>query len=127
MTYVFRHLRGWIQWVVRHPWVVLAIALLISIGSVALASRLTIDPDFANLIPESYPSVQALEKIRETIGAGDVSVDLAIESPSFEANLAFAESVVPRAMALKDSVLNEPIFVRAQLRRDIEFMEKNGL
>ncbi|MCY4170918.1 MAG: MMPL family transporter [Bacteroidetes bacterium] len=127
MTYVFRHLRGWIQWVVRHPWVVLAIALLISIGSVALASRLTIDPDFANLIPESYPSVQALEKIRETIGAGDVSVDLAIESPSFEANLAFAESVVPRAMALKDSVLNEPIFVRAQLRRDIEFMENNGL
>ncbi|MCY4232844.1 MAG: MMPL family transporter [Bacteroidetes bacterium] len=127
MTYVFRHLRGWIQWVVRHPWVVLAIALLISIGSVALASRLTIDPDFANLIPESYPSVQALEKIRETIGAGDVSVDLAIESPSFEANLAFAESVVPRAMALKDSVMNEPIFVRAQLRRDIEFMENNGL
>jgi len=127
MTYLFQRLGGWIRWVVRHPEAVLGIAFLISIVSVVFASRLTIDPDFANLIPESYPSVQSLEKIRETIGAGDVSVDLAIESPSFDANLALAESVVPRAMALKDSVLNGSIFVRAQLRRDTEFMANNGL
>ncbi len=127
MTLIFRKLGGWIRWVVRHPELVLGIALLISIGSLFFAARLTIDPDFANLIPDSYPSVQSLEKIRETIGAGDVSVDLAIESPSFDANLALAESVVIEAMALQDTILNESIFVRAQLRRDTEFMADNGL
>ncbi len=127
MTILFARLRGWIRIVVRYPGLVLVTALLISIGSVLLAGRLTIDPDFANLIPESYPSVASLEKIRDTIGAGEVSVDLAIESPSFTANLAFAEALVPQAMALRDSITDEPLFLREELRRDTEFMADNGL
>ncbi len=127
MTFLFARLRGWIRMVVRHPGVVLLAAFLISVGSVLLAARLTIDPDFANLIPESYPSVQSLEKIRDTIGAGEVSVDLAIESPSFTSNLAFAEALVPRAMALRDSLTGQPLFLREELRRDTGFMADNGL
>ncbi len=127
MTLLFSRLQGWIRFVVRHPGLVLGIAFLISLGAVLLAGRLKIDPDFASLIPRSYPSVQSLEKIKETIGAGEVSVDLAMESPSFAANLAFAEALVPRAMALRDSATNEPLFVRAELRRDTEFMADNGL
>ncbi len=127
MTFLFARLRGWIRTIVRYPGPVLLLALLISIGSVLLAGRLTIDPDFANLIPESYPSVASLEKIRDTIGAGDVSVDLAIESPSFPANLAFAQALVPRAMALRDSITDEPLFLREEFRRDTEFMADNGL
>ncbi len=127
MTILFARLRGWIRIVVRYPGLVLVTALLILIGSVLLAGRLTIDPDFANLIPESYPSVASLEKIRDTIGAGEVSVDLAIESPSFTDNLAFAEALVPQAMALRDSITDEPLFLREELRRDTEFMADNGL
>lgn len=127
MTALFHRLHGWIRLVVRHPGLVLGIALIISFGSLLLAGRLTIDPDFANLIPKSYPSVQALEKIRDTIGAGEVSVDLAIESPSFDANLAFAEALVPRALALRDSVTQERLFVREELRRDTDFLADNGL
>ncbi len=127
MTFLFARLRGWIRTVVRHPGPVLVTALLISIGSVLLAGRLTIDPDFVNLIPETYPSVASLEKIRDTIGAGEVSVDLAIESPSFTANLAFAQALVPRVMALRDSITDEPLFLREELRRDTEFMADNGL
>ncbi|MXX96513.1 MAG: MMPL family transporter [Rhodothermaceae bacterium] len=127
MTFLFARLRGWIRTVVRYPGPVLVTALLISIGSVMLAGRLTIDPDFANLIPESYPSVASLEKIRDTIGAGEVSVDLAIESPSFTDNLAFAQALVPQVMALRDSITDEPLFLREELRRDTEFMADNGL
>ena len=127
MIAVFSRLHGWVGIVVRYPSFILGFAFLISLASIILAGRLTIDPDFANLIPKSYPSVQSLEKIRDTIGAGEVSVDLAIESPSFTANLAFAEAVVPRAMALTDSVTNIPLFVREELRRDTEFMADNGL
>lgn len=127
MTSLFKHLHRWIRIVVQNPGPVLGLALLISLGSVLLASKLTIDPDFIHLIPDSYPSVQSLEKIRNTIGSGEVSVDLAIESPSFTANLAFAEALVPQAMALRDPVTEEPLFVGQELRRDTDFLANNGL
>ena len=65
--------------------------------------------------------------MRATVGGGDVSVDLAIESPSFEASLEFAEDLVPRALALQEAGTGEPFFVRAELRRDTEFLQDNGL
>lgn len=127
MNVLFSRLCGWIRIVVRHPGLVLVTALLISIGSLLLALRLIIDPDFASLIPKSYPSVQSLEKIQDTIGAGEVSVDMAVESPLFASNLAFAEALVPQVMALRDSITGEPLFLREELRRDTEFMADNGL
>ena len=105
----------------------LGIAIILSIGSLLLAGRLTIDPDFANLIPDSYPSVQSLERVRESIGAGEVSMDLAIESPSFDANLAFAQILVPRVMALKDPFTDDPMFVGEEFKRDTDFLANNGL
>ncbi len=127
MTLLFRQLRGWIRLVVQHPKLVLSISLVICFVALLFASRLTIDPDFANLIPKSYPSVQSLEKIRDTIGAGDVSVDLAIESPSFAANVSFAEALIPQALALRDSVTGEVLFVSEEFQRDTDFMADNGL
>ncbi len=111
-------------------WVVV-VALLGSALSVHTAffgdHRLSVDPDFSNLIPKSYPSVQALERIRSTVGSGETSVDIAIESPLFEANLAFAEALVPRALALQGDGYDEPYFIRAELRRDTEFLQANAL
>ena len=125
MEFLFKRLRPWIRGVVRHAWLVLALAGGVTALSVMLARNLVIDPDFANLIPESYPSVQAVERIRDAIGAGETSVDLAIESPSFTSNVAFAEAVIPEAMALETD--GEPFFVRSELRRDTEFLSNNGL
>ena len=101
-----------------------------SLGSahgIYAAKNLSVEPEFSNLIPESYPSVQALERIRATVGGGEKSVDLAIESPSFEANLAFAEALVPQALALQRKRNDEVYFIRAELRRDTEYLQNNAL
>ena len=127
MEYIFRRLRPWLRFVLGHAWQVVLISIFITAASLMLARNLVIDPDFTHLIPDSYPSVQAVERIRETIGAGEVSVDLAVESPSFEANRKFAEALLPAALALRDSVTGESFFVRAELRRDTEFLRSNGL
>ena len=105
----------------------MAVALLGSALGIYTARNLSVDPDFSNLIPESYPSVQALERIRATVGGGETSVDIAIESPSFEANLAFAEALVPQALALQGERYDEAYFIRAELRRDTEFLQDNAL
>ena len=127
MEHIFRSLRPMFVAVTRRPLMVIGIAVVMTVVSLMLARNLVIDPDFANLLPGHYPSVQALERMRTTVGGGDVSVDLAIESPSFEANVAFGEALVPEALALREPKSGEPFFVRAELRRDTEFLRDNGL
>ena len=127
MAHVFQRLGPWLQFVLKRAWLVLAVTGGLTVTGVYLASNLVIDPDFAHLLPESYPSVQAIERIRETLGAGEVSVDLAIESPSFDANRAFGEALLPKVDSLTDPVSKEKLFVRSELRRDTEFLRSNGL
>ena len=126
MHRLFQRLRPFIRGVVRHAGVVLVTALALSALGLFLARNLSIDTDFANLIPDDYPSVQALERLRETVGA-ESSVDVAIQSPSFEANKAFAQALIPKALALHDEDYPEPYFTRAEFRRDTEFMKDNAL
>jgi uncharacterized protein len=120
----FDALRPLLRAIVRHPLAVLALALLLSALALTSALRLSIDTDFAHLLPEDYPSVQALERLRATVG-GETPVDVGIESPSFEANLAFAEALAPEALELTRN--GEPVFTRAELRRDTTFLAYNAL
>jgi predicted RND superfamily exporter protein len=123
---LFQRLRPVIHTVVRHPGLVLGLAFALSVIGVLLVMRLRIDTDFAKLIPKSYPSVQALERLREVVG-GESTVDVAIISPSFEANRRFAEALIPRALALQGKGYAEPYLGRVEYRRETEFLRKNAL
>jgi len=126
MEQVFQRLRPVIRWAVRRPGTVLLLALALSVLGVSLAMRLRIDTDFSKLIPKSYPSVQALERLREMVG-GESTVDVAIVSPSFEANRRFAEDLIPKALALKGEGYNDPYLGRVEYRRETAFLRKNAL
>lgn len=126
MDRLFNGLRPFIRGVARYPWLVLIVALATAAVSVYSARNLRIDSDLAKLIPSSYPSVQALEKLKETVGA-ESDMAVAIQSPSFEANKAFAEDLIPRALALKASKSDEPYLTHVDYRRDTKFMEQNAL
>ncbi len=127
MNRFFEALRPFIQWVVRRAVWVLAAAFICSGIGIYFAQNLRIDQDIANLIPSDYESVKALERLRDTVGGGETSVDMAIESPSFKANLAFAEALIPEALKLIDARSGEPYLIRAELRRDTEFLRDNAL
>ncbi len=126
MSSIFQKLRPFIRWIVRHNMVVLGIALLVSAVSMYFVVQLRIDTDLSNLVPDHYPSVQALEKLRETVG-GESDVGVVIESPSFEANKTFAEALIPRALELEDPKTGEPYLTRVEYTRDTEFLENNAL
>ena len=124
MDRFFDALRPLIRTVVRHPLAVVVIALALAALALIAATRLDIDTDLANLLPPDYTSVQALEKLRATVGS-ETPVDVGIESPSFEDNLRFAEALIPRALELRRR--GEPIFTRAELRKDTTFLAYNAL
>ena len=119
-------LHVFIRLVVRQAWAVALLALVVSIAGFWFARQLRIDTDFSNLVPRDYPSVQALEALRETVGS-EATVDVAIVSPSFEANKAFAEQLIPRALALAPGPQAEPYLRRVDFEKDTAFLEQNAL
>lgn len=122
----FHRLGPFIRGVVRHAgWVVTA-ALVLSGAAFYVAQNLRIDSDLSNLIPEEYPSVQALERLRAEVGA-ESDVAIAIVSPSFEANRRFAEELIPKALALRAAEGRDPYLTRVDYRRDTEFLRQNAL
>ena len=126
MDRIFNALRPFIRAVTRHAGWVLAAALLLAAGSFYYAQQLRIDTDLANLIPDDYDSVQALEKLRDTVGS-EKDAAVAITSPSFQANKAFAEDLIPKALDLTGKSRSEPYLTRVQYRRDTEFLKDNAL
>ena len=126
MSSLFERLRPLVRGVVRHAlWVLLVAAMLSALG-VRQAATLRIDTDLANLIPPEYPSVQALERLRETVG-GESSAAVAIESPSFEANKAFAEALIPQILALENAEGGGKVFQRVEYRKETAFLKQNAL
>ena len=126
MDRIFEALRPLIRLIVRRPGWVLLLALVLSVLGLRSALQLTVDTDFSKLIPEEYPSVQAIEKLRATVGS-ESSVDVAIVSPSFDANRRFAEELIPKALAMQRAGMDEPYFTRVDYRRDTEFLKDNAL
>ncbi len=121
-----RLLKHAVHLVGTHPlWVVLAASLLSVFGGFQ-ARTLTVDTDLANLLPERFPSVVAINRLREAVGA-ESTVDVAIASPSFEANRRFAEALLPAAMALRAGEDGEPYFTRVDYTRDLRFLKENAL
>lgn len=113
------------RWVVSHPFVVVVIALTLTVLGAYQATKLQIDADIVALLPPEYESVQAIQRLQETVGA-ETSVDVAIASPSFRSNTAFADDFVPAMMALERPEGGE-YFTRVEYRRDIEFVTENAL
>jgi len=111
---------------IRYPiWVlIVSVALALFAGSYAI--KLQVDTDIANLLPPTHPSVEALNRLQETAG-GETQMQVAIKSPSFEANVAFADTLAERALEMYYPRRDFNYFRRAEFRRETEFLKDNAL
>ena len=126
MPVVFERLRVLPRWIVAHPYAVVALGIVLAAAGAWQASTLKIDTNIVTLLPPEYESVQAINRLQETVGA-ESTVDVAIHSPSFRANLAYAEALVPAMMAMERPDGQGPYFTRVDFRRDVGFISKNAL
>ena len=126
MNRLFQSLRPFIRGVVTYAWLVILLAIGVSAVAGYTARNVRIDTDFSQLVPSDYPSVQALERLRDTVG-GESDVAVGIVSPSFDANRAFAEDLIPRALELQRQGLTEPYLTRVEYKRNTEFLKDNAL
>lgn len=123
---LFQRLRPALYFTQKHAVVVMLMGFILAIIGLTLARQLRIDSDFSKLIPETYPSVQALEKLKEQVGTIN-EVAVVIESGSFARNKEFAERLIPQAMRLRNRTNGELYFNRVEYRKEISFIENNAL
>jgi len=110
----------------RHPFLVVGVSLIFAVLAGFYAIQLRIDTDIANLLPETNPNVLALEELKNTVG-GETAMQVAINSPSFEANRKFAEDLIPKSLDLFYERYNDKYFERAEFRKDTEVLKDNAL
>jgi len=126
MLKIIQFFKPLIQFNIRHPYWVIFLAIITAIFAGYHATKLTIDTDLVHLLPPTNPHVQALERLQETAG-GETEMEVAIQSPSFEANVAFANRLAEEALKLHYPRFNGPYFTGAEFRRDTEFLRDNAL
>lgn len=115
-----RFLRGELcELVQKRSRAILILAILATVPGVYFTSRLSLESDLSALLPDRFPSVQALEQVREEVGGTGV-LRIVLSSTDFPAMVRFADAVEPR--------LRESEFVReVEYRNDIEFYESHAL
>lgn len=126
MDKILNFLRPLIQVNYRHPYLVLFGSVALAVFSAWFALQLRIDTDLANLLPDSNPHVKALDRLQETVG-GETALEIAIQSPDFQSNRAFAEDFIPKAMDLYDPGTENNFFKRAEFRKNVEVLKDNAL
>lgn len=128
MHRLFEALRPLIRLATRRALLVVLVALGFAALGLWQAMNLRIDTNLANLIPQDSPSVQALEKLRDTVG-GESDVSVGIVSPESDGRLLkeFAEVFMPRALRLQDPRSGEPYLARVRYFQDNTFMRANAL
>jgi len=94
-------------WRWRH--VVLAVALAFTAAAAALASRLELRTNFAELLPSRDPAVAELERLSKRVGATAI-LQIAVESPDREANLRFAAALTAELRKLPPDVIDSAAY-----------------
>ncbi len=103
----------------RHRWAILAAAALATATGAWLSSRLELDSDLAALLPESFPSAQALERMGEQV-AWTSQLRVALSTKDFDAALRFARDLGPRLEA-------SPWVRSVAWGNEVAFYERNAL
>lgn len=126
MHKIIRFFQPIVEFNIRYPlWVV--IIAVVSAGFAAnYAIKLGVDTDIANLLPKTHPNVIALNQLQEVAG-GETEMRVAIKSPDFEANVAFAELLAERSLELYYPRRGFNYFNRAEFRRYTDILKDNAL
>lgn len=103
----------------RRPAIALLLAVLLTALGVYGARRLKLDTDLVNLLPRSFPSVQAMDELeRKFWGTGYVAVVAQGAEP--EELKRFAEDVAPKLAEL-------PTIRFVDIRRPVDFFREHAL
>ncbi len=98
---------------------ILIAAFLAAVVGSYLTSRLSLRSDLEALLPDDFPSVQALEHMRQEVG-GSGRLRVVLETADLEAAVRFARDLEPRFLA-------SPLISYVDYENDVAFYRRNAL
>ncbi|MBW2278656.1 MAG: hypothetical protein JRF63_14280, partial [Deltaproteobacteria bacterium] len=113
----------------RNPWIVLGVAMLVTIGAGAASGSLKMETRILDLVPRDEPSsIEFNDIVRQFSSASQIMVG--IEGDDRQQMIAFADALKERANNAvytdKDGS-EKPYVKRTIVRADREFVEQHGL
>jgi predicted RND superfamily exporter protein len=118
-AWVGRLYRRYLELSRRHPWQLLALITVLTIGLFFYGSSLKVKGDLEDLFPDDTPAVQRARETRRLLG-NTQELRVLIGGQNRDHNRAIAEKVAAFARSRED-------VDRVDYRRDVSFFEKNGL
>ena len=104
---------------IRYHKPILIVAFIAAIVGSYFTSRLSLRSDLEALLPDDFPSVQALEHMRQEVG-GSGRLRMVLETADFEAAVRFARDLEPRLLA-------SPLVNYVDYENDVAFYRQNAL
>ena len=104
---------------VRWHRTVVAVSLAATVAGGALATRLTVDSDLAALLPDAFPSAQAMRAMGEGV-VWESHLRVALKTEDFDGAVALAQ-------ALSAELAELPDVASVAYRNDLDFYERNAL
>ena len=81
----------------RYYGLILILALIASLIGGYFTSKLTLESDLAELLPDSFVSVQTLERIKNEVG-GIGNLEILLESNNYQSLESFANDIAPKLL-----------------------------
>lgn len=99
---------------------IVVVSVIATVVGAYFTTKLSLEDDLAALLPNSFPSVQALDRMRDEVGGGVSKLRVVLKSQDFPALQRLAEDLKPKLDA------NEYVLY-AQFRNEVDFYQKNAL
>ncbi len=112
-------LQGIHRFIYKYYWLLLLATVGLTVLGARWASRLSLESDLTQLLPESFESVKTLNRIRDEVG-GVGHLRIILETQNFEAAKRFAHDLEP-------TLLRSPMVNYVDYRNDVEFYRRNAL
>ena len=107
------------DFIYKHYIAILVVAILASVIGGYFSSKLSLQSDLAELLPDSFESVKALNRIKEQVG-GVGHLRIIVETKDFSAAKEFAHHLEPTLLA-------SPLISYIDYKNDAAFYKKNAL
>ncbi len=105
--------------ILRHYILIIVVAVVATAIGGFYTSNLTLQSDLSVLLPNSFESVKALNRIKEEVG-GVGQLRLLIETKDFSAAKKFAQELEPKLLA-------SPMIKYAEYKNNVRFYKKNAV
>lgn len=103
----------------RHHVAILVVAGVATAVGGYLTSKLSLQSDLADMLPDRFESVKAVERMKQEVG-GVGELRVVVETGNFAAATAFAEALEPKLLA-------SPYVNYVDYKRDVAFYKRNAL